>query len=74
LAGPFIIEKSATINRLLGIRSQRSSAISRQPEFHLSGFARIVLVVLVAEALGLLDRARFAVLADRHPYGVPDIK
>jgi len=74
LAGLFIIEKSATINRLLGIRSQRSSAISGQLEFHLSGFARIVFLVLVAEALGLLNRARFAVLADRHPYRVPDIR
>jgi hypothetical protein len=61
LAGVFIVEKSVTI-RLLGIRSQRSSAISGQPEFHLSGFARIVFVVLVAEALGLLDRARLPFL------------
>ena len=43
-------------------------------EFHFSGFARIVLVVLLAEAVGLLNGARFAVLADRHPDRVPDIK
>src|SRR5258708_15729474 len=49
LAGVFIVEKSVTISWLLGIRSQRSSASSGQPEFQLSGFARLVFVVLVAE-------------------------
>jgi len=43
-------------------------------KFHFSGFARIVLVVFLAEAMGLLNGAGFAILADRHPDRVPNIK
>ena len=60
-------------------RKERLPGVDREhegitKEFHFSSFARIILVVLPAEAVGLLNGARFTILADRHPDGVPDIK
>ena len=51
----------------VSMKASRRSFTSRALlEYYLSFF--------LAEAEGLLDRARFAILADRYPYGVPDIE